>query len=275
MAKRIFDILFSLLLLPLLLPAIIVFGIILTIINKQSPFFIQKRGITLDKYLFKIIKLRTIKDANLNEKFNNIHKDIFLKPFYKEKTSKFGRWLRKTGLDEIPQIFNVLKGDMSLVGPRPLMISDLKLFKKNDYEFYKFRESLNSKPGITGLWQIFCNRNEGAKNLIAFEKIYDEMKSFKYDLKILAYTIPIVLTANNTDAIFSAHEFPFNVANDEPHSIKVNFVFEKSTTNHKYTSEFSVKVTKNFWNNSNPEEKVVKLKLIKTKPSISQRRKAN
>ena len=263
---------FSLLLLPLLLPTIIVFGIILTITNKQSPFFIQKRGITLDKYLFKIIKLRTIKDANLNEKFNNIHKDIFLKPFYKERTSKFGRWLRKTGLDEIPQIFNVLKGDMSFVGPRPLMISDLKLLKKNDYEFYKFRESLNSKPGITGLWQIFCNRNEGAKNLIALEKIYDEMKSFKYDLKILAYTIPIMLSANNTDAIFSEHTFPFNFANYESSSINVNFVFDSKNVKLKSVNDYSVKISKSLMNNSIPEKKVINLKLMKIKPSINQKR---
>lgn len=71
---------------------------------------------------------------------------------------------------------------MNFVGPRPFMLSDLKLLKKNDWEYYKIRVSLNSKPGVTGLWQIFCNR-ERAKNLIALEKIYDEMKSVIYDVK--------------------------------------------------------------------------------------------
>ena len=83
---------------------------------------------------------------------------------------------------------------MNFVGPRPFMLSDLKLIKKNDWEYYKISVSLNSKPGITGLWQIFCNR-EGAKNLIVLEKIYDEMKSVMYDVKILLFTPPVVVTA--------------------------------------------------------------------------------
>lgn len=242
-----------------------IIGIILTIVNKQSPFFIQERGITLDKFLFKIIKFRTIKGSD----FKSQEKNIFFKSFHKENISSFGSWLRKTGLDEIPQIFNVLKGDMSFVGPRPFMISDLKLLKKNDYEYYKLRESFNVRPGITGLWQIFCNRNEGAKNLIALEKIYEDMKSFKYDLKILAYTIPIVLTANNADAVFSKSLFPIDISD----SIQINYIFEKSRSTQLNSDEYSVKLTKNFWLDSKSLYCKNNFKLFKIKPSIKQVRK--
>ncbi len=272
MSKRVFDIIFSLLLLPVLLPLIVLFAIILIAVNKQSPFFIQKRGITLDKYRLKIIKLRTIADSGSHKNNNSINKSIFFKSFHKENISKFGSWLRKTGLDEIPQVFNVLKGDMSFVGPRPLMISDLKLLKKNDWEYYKLRSSFNSKPGITGLWQIFCNRDEGAKNLIALEKIYEDMKSFRYDLKVLVYTIPVVLTANNADAVFSTMSFPLNALKTSHDSTEINFIFEKTSAKKKIADEYSVKLAGNWWadehQSSNSSSSKSNLKLIKIKPSI-------
>ncbi len=269
MSKRIFDIIFSLLLLPVLLPLIIIFSVILIVVNKQSPFFIQERGITLDKYRLRIIKLRTIASSTSHKNNSSINKSIFFKSFHKQNISKFGSWLRKTGLDEIPQVFNVLKGDMSFVGPRPFMISDLKLLKKNDWEFYKLRNSFNSKPGITGLWQIFCNRDEGAKNLIALEKIYEDMQSFKYDLKVLVYTIPIVLTANNADAVFSTISFPLKASHN---STEINFVFEKTSAKKKIADEYSVRLVGNWYagehlsNNSSSNKS--NLKLIKIKPIV-------
>lgn len=244
-----FDILLSIILLPFLLPIIIVIAIVLIVINKQSPFFIQERGVTLDKFRLTIIKLRTIKDIPYNnENFRSNNKSIFFKSFHQENISKFGSWLRRTGLDELPQIFNVLKGDMSFVGPRPFMISDLKLLKKTDLEYYELRNNFNSIPGITGLWQIFCNRDHGAKNLIALEKIYEDMKSIKFDLKILLYTIPVILTANNSDAVFS------------------------SITKKKYEAKYSVWLSGNWWiiekNSKNTSSNNRDLKLVKIKSSF-------
>ena len=175
-------------------------------------------------------------------------------------------------MDEIPQVFNVLKGDMSFVGPRPFMISDLKLLKKNNWEYYKLRNSFNSKPGITGLWQIFCNRDEGAKNLIALEKIYEDMKSFKYDLKVLVYTVPVVLTANNADAVFSTMSFPLNTLKTSHDSTEINFVFEKTSAKKKVVDKYSVKLAGNWWvdehQSNNTSSNKGNLKLIKIKPSI-------
>jgi lipopolysaccharide/colanic/teichoic acid biosynthesis glycosyltransferase len=268
LSKRLFDIFLALFLLPVALPLILIFAIVLGVINKQFPFFVQERGITLDKYRLKIIKLRTIKNSSKHK--NRLHKNIFFKSFHKENISKFGSWLRKTGLDELPQIFNVLKGNMSFVGPRPLMITDLKLLKRNDWEYYKVRGSFNSKPGITGLWQIFCNRNEGAKNLIALEKIYEDMKSFKYDLKIILYTIPVVLTANNADAVFSKITFPIDTSHSKNNETEINFVFEKSSSTKEYHDEYSVRLSGDWWDekgskNKENTETNSNLKLIKIK----------
>ena len=265
MKKRLFDISLAILLLPILIPILTFFAIILIIIDKQNPFFTQERGITLTKFGFRIIKLRTIRENRERKGPEKNQKSVFFKSHHKKNISKFGSWLRKTGLDEIPQVYNVLKGEMSFVGPRPFMISDLKLLKKNDWEFYKLRGSFNSKPGITGLWQIFCNREEGAKNLIALEKIYDDMKSVKYDLKILLYTIPVVLTANNADAFYSASSFPIGNSNET----EINFVFEKSTSKKRVKQEYSLRVNGEGWIDSkaisNADPKNSKLKLLQIK----------
>lgn len=265
MKKRLFDISLALLLFPIILPMLILFAIILLTIDKQNPFFAQERGITLTKYRFRIIKLRTIREKN---KISEVKKNIFFKSHYEKNISRFGCWLRRTGLDEIPQIYNVLKGDMSFVGPRPFMVSDLELLKKNDLEYYKLRANFNSKPGITGLWQIFCNRDEGAKNLIALEKIYDDMKSLKYDLKILVYTLPIVLSANSSDAIYSVRSFPF----DNSKETEINFVFAKSNLKKQIDDEYSLRINGEGWIDvnalSNDLKKDSGLKLIKIKQNV-------
>jgi lipopolysaccharide/colanic/teichoic acid biosynthesis glycosyltransferase len=110
--------------------------------------------------------------------------------------------LRKTGLDELPQIFNVLKGEMSLVGPRPLMISDLEVLKNKYPNYYHVRNLISVKPGITGMWQVFGNRNEGIENLIDLDLFYDEQTSLSVDLRILLNTVLLVFRGKHSDAIF-------------------------------------------------------------------------
>ncbi|MEN8191854.1 MAG: sugar transferase [Bacteroidota bacterium] len=270
MAKRIFDILLTLILLPFLIPVVLVFAIILTVELQSFPFIVQERGITLKKFRFKIIKLRTIKE-NKNIKRYYIA-SVFYKPQYIDDVPKFAGWLRRTGLDELPQIYNILKGEMSFVGPRPLMISDLTLLKTYDWKYYKIRASFDSKPGITGLWQIFCNREEGAKNLIALEKIYDEMKSVSYDLKILLYTVPVVLTANNADSIFSSTSFPFLQKSFVSSSTDLEITFAKS--NKKITDsldDYQISLPGNWWTTDESVEianrKKNRFELLLVKPS--------
>lgn len=270
MSKRLFDITLAILLLPILLPVISLFSVILIIINKQNPFFVQERGITLNKFRMKIIKLRTIGDSLDKNSRKIADKNIFFKPNHKNNISKFGVWLRKTGLDELPQIFNIIKGNMSFVGPRPFMLSDLKLMKKNEWELYKIRESFNSKPGVTGLWQIFCNRDEGVKNLIALEKIYEEMKSTKYDIKILLYTFPVVLTANNVDSVFSSSNFPINHDRLSSNSTEIDVIFEKSTAKIKREDKYSLRLAGNWYASNKYEDKYKNsnLKLIKINSNV-------
>lgn len=270
MSKRIFDILFSIALLPILLPLIVIFSLILIIELRNFPFFVQERGITLNKFKFKIIKLRTIKGNDKKKQHSS--KSVFFKPQFIKDVPKFSGWLRQTGLDEIPQIFNIIKGEMSFVGPRPFMLSDLKLLKKHDWEYYKIRKSFNSKPGVTGLWQIFCNREEGAKNLISLEKIYDEMKSVKYDLKILLYTLPVIITANNADSIFSSKTFPFINSLNSSNSTELNIIFEKYRSKQTFvSSEYKLRIPGDWWTEDRTHEfgkqNENQLKLLKIKPA--------
>ena len=115
-------------------------------------------------------------------------------------------WLRKTGLDEITQLINVLKGEMSLVGPRPLTISDLEIMKKYEPEIHKRRQQLQSKPGITGYWQIFGDRNKGLENLLLLDEFYESKKSLLFDLKLIMSTIVLVMTAKHSDSIIDARK---------------------------------------------------------------------
>lgn len=165
--KRYFDIFFSLILIIFLSPIFIsVFFLNLILIG--SPFFAQRR-VGLHGRVFVIYKFRSLIDKN----------DIDQKREY-----KFGSFLRKFGIDELPQLYNIIKNEMSFVGPRPL-------FKIKDAKIAKLRNSV--KPGITGLAQINGN------TMLSFErKMYYDLKyikniNFKIDIKIIFKTLLIVL----------------------------------------------------------------------------------
>lgn len=199
--KRLFDLVFGSLLFVITLPVMIVFSIILYFEFKKFPIFTQERGLTLEKYRFKILKLRTIKPSDF-EIAHITEQDIFLKPQLKEQTSSFAKWLRKSALDELPQLVNVIKGEMSMIGPRPLMLKDLETMKKFSPELYSKRGMLHYKPGISGLWQLFGNRDEGSIGLVALDSLYEKTASFVFDLKLMLYTSSIVISAKNSDSIF-------------------------------------------------------------------------
>ncbi len=216
--KKMIDFFLSIILLVLLIPFLLLISVIISIELKKFPFIIQQRGLTLNKYSFKLYKLRTMReDAELISDEEKI-KDIFTKPSLLKYVPPFCSWLRRTGLDELPQLINILKGEMSFIGPRPLNISDLNLMKQKYSNFYNDREKLNVKPGLSGLWQIFGNRDKGIKNLIELDKLYEKKLTLKLDLKLIYETFYVMIFAKNQDAII-------NYSIDKVH--KIEDLFDK------------------------------------------------
>ena len=202
--KKVLDIVLSLIILIFTLPVILILLLTVFIITKRSPVLIQERRLSFGSKKIKMIKLRTIKgNCPIRESTNNSG-EILFRYDLKKYVPPFCGWLRKSGLDEITQLINVLKGEMSLVGPRPLTISDLEIMKKFEPEIYERREKLKSRPGITGYWQIFGDRNKGLENLVALDEYYERKKSSLLDLRLLLSTIVLVMTAKHSDSIIDS-----------------------------------------------------------------------
>jgi lipopolysaccharide/colanic/teichoic acid biosynthesis glycosyltransferase len=249
MLRKVFDLIFGTILLFAAFPLLIIISIVIAIEIKTFPFFIQERGLTLEKNRFKIYKVRTLKKT-INSISHIKEEDIFLKPNLKGNVTPFAKWLRKTGLDELPQLINVIKGEMSLIGPRPLMLEDLNTMKKVAPDLYSRRNQINNKPGISGFWQLFGNRNEGIFGMIALESLYEKVASPFLDLKLILYTSTVILQAKNSDSIFftprsegfRVHAFIDNSSNlkvalNMPEGI-AKFIIEKvNKTEGKYTVE--------------------------------------
>lgn len=175
--KRLIDFISSFLGLLLLSPIFLIILVILLIVNNGKPFFFQARPGKNEK-IFKIVKFKTMNDYK-DEKGN-------LLPFEKRVT-KIGSFLRKSSLDEIPQLINVFLGQMSLIGPRPLLIKYLPLY--NDFQ----RKRHNVKPGITGWAQV------NGRNAISWDQKFDydvyyvDNMSLFFDIKIFLMTIKKIL----------------------------------------------------------------------------------
>jgi lipopolysaccharide/colanic/teichoic acid biosynthesis glycosyltransferase len=104
-----------------------------------------------------------------------------------------GRLIRKFSIDELPQLFNVLNGDMSLVGPRPLPVGDFKRMAEEDHMGGYYRHRANAKPGMTGLWQISGRSELGFREMVLLDLYYIENQTILFDIEILAETIPVVI----------------------------------------------------------------------------------
>ena len=199
--KRALDLFIAVTFLLVTSPFIFLILIIVAVITKQYPILKQQRRITLDKQRIKIYKIKTIKDSLLFRELEKNSKEVFEKNEYEDFVPPLCKWLRKSGWDEILQLINVIKGEMSLVGPRPLIEYDLKIMKTNEPNAYLRRKNIKSQPGITGCWQVWGDRTKGADNLIYFDEHYEKNKSFLLDSRILFETFVIVLTAKHSDSI--------------------------------------------------------------------------
>jgi exopolysaccharide biosynthesis polyprenyl glycosylphosphotransferase len=191
-SKRIVDVVVSGILIVILAPVLALLGIAIRLDSPGRSFFFQDRA-GLGGRRFRMIKFRTMRDGADEEKQDLGHLnqtgDVRLFKIKDDpRTTRLGRFLRRWSLDELPQLFNVLVGDMSLVGPRPFFESDF-----SEYEDHHFRR-LDAKPGVTGLWQV-SGRSEvlNFEDVIFLDRQYIEQWSFWLDVSILFRTIPAVL----------------------------------------------------------------------------------
>ncbi|MBD8070890.1 sugar transferase [Bacillus sp. PS06] len=181
--KRVIDIVLSVIGILLAFPIVMVFAIAIILETPGSPFFIQER-VGKNGKCFNIIKLRSMKkDAEINgAKWAEVN-DI--------RVTKVGSFIRKTRIDELPQLISVLKGDMSIIGPRP----ERPIFtEKFDKEIQGFKDRLLVKPGLTGLAQVNGGYDISPKEKLHYDLIYIKNLTFSLELKILVKTFKVVLT---------------------------------------------------------------------------------
>lgn len=172
-SKRLLDFILSLIGFILLFPIFLFITLFLTIVNSGKPFFIQQRPGKNNK-IFKVVKFKTMNDKK--DAKGNLLSD-------NERLTSLGRFIRKTSLDEIPQLINVIKGEMSLVGPRPLLVEYLPLYDEKQIRRHEVR------PGITGWAQINGRNAISWKDKFELDVWYVDNISLSLDIKILFLTI--------------------------------------------------------------------------------------
>lgn len=171
--KRFFDFTLSLLVLIILFPVLLILTVIGAIVMKGNPFFTQLRPGKNEK-IFKLVKFRTMtceKDEN-----GKLLPDA-------QRLTKYGKILRSTSIDELPELINILKGDMSIIGPRPLVVSYLSYYNEQE----KHRHDV--RPGLTGLAQINGRNNLAWEERFAYDLKYIENITLFGDIKIIFQTV--------------------------------------------------------------------------------------
>ena len=192
--KNLLDFLFSIFFLIASLPFFLLISLLIKLSSRGPIFFLQER-IGKNNIPFKCIKFRTMhpeakdilenllmKDEKLKIEFEQTHK-IKNDP----RITTIGKLLRKTSLDELPQFINVLKNEMSIVGPRPIVNKEKNKYGKN------LKKVLSVKPGITGLWQVSGRNNLTYKTRVKLDLNYVENYNFLMDMRIIIRTIGVIL----------------------------------------------------------------------------------
>lgn len=191
MAKRAMDVVLSAILLVLAAPVLGLAMLLVKLTSRGPAVFVQKR-IGFEGQKFDMYKLRTMRQGaeRLQDELATCQEDrTFLKIEDDPRVTRVGRLLRKSSIDELPQLWNVLKGDMSLVGPRPLLVCDFRKFPKRE-QLRRF----SVKPGITGLWQVSGRSSLPDGERMRLDLEYVDRWSLGLDLAILARTLPVVLS---------------------------------------------------------------------------------
>jgi len=208
LVKRWMDILGSLTAILLLSPIMVAVALVVKLTSRGPVLFKQSRvGYQGKAFIFhKFRSMVTASEDNIHRDYvrrliagerDQINMGTRQNPFFKlvndPRITPFGRFLRKTSLDELPQLFNVLKGEMSLVGPRPPIP-----YEVNDYKNWHYRRILAVKPGITGLWQVSGRNRTSFDEMVRLDIHYAENWSLLLDVKIIVRTLKVLLAADGT-----------------------------------------------------------------------------
>lgn len=176
--KRVIDFTLSLIGLVILSPIFLILIVLGAICMKGNPFFTQQRPGKKEK-IFRLIKFRTM--DNRKDKSGNLLSD-------EVRLNKYGRFLRSTSLDELPELLNILKGDMAIVGPRPLLVRYLKRYNAEQ------RHRHDVRPGLTGYAQAHGRNAVSWEDKFAMDVWYTKHITFKGDMKIILDTVKTVLS---------------------------------------------------------------------------------
>jgi lipopolysaccharide/colanic/teichoic acid biosynthesis glycosyltransferase len=190
-AKRAFDITFSLLGLVLLSPLYLIIAIVIKL-DSEGPVFFNHSRIGLNGSCFKMYKFRSMKKnaVELMKEFTPEQKKLFEENYKLDndpRVTRIGKFLRESSLDELPQLLNIFQGNLSFVGPRPLVHKELDKYGNQRDRF------LSVKPGLTGNWQVNGRCSTTYQERIDLELKYVDEASFKFDMVILLKTVPVVL----------------------------------------------------------------------------------
>ncbi|ODG93186.1 multidrug MFS transporter [Gottfriedia luciferensis] len=194
-SKRVMDLLGAIMGLLVLLPVFIVVAIFIKFEDPKGPVFFYQTRVGKDGKEFKMYKFRSmVTDAEERLKellqYNEVSGAMF-KMKDDPRITKIGKFIRKTSIDELPQFFNVLLGDMSLVGPRPPLPREVEEY--SDYDMQR----LLVTPGCTGLWQISARNSVGFNEMVEFDLAYINNRTIIYDIKIILKTFGVLLGTKN------------------------------------------------------------------------------
>lgn len=185
--KRIFDILLALVGIIILSPLFLAVAILIKKEDKDGPIFFKQERIGKNGKVFYMYKFRSMVSNAESLLEDLLHLNEVEGAMFKIKSdpriTKTGKFIRSTSIDELPQLWNVLKGEMSLVGPRPPLSREVEMY--TDYE----KQRLIVVPGCTGLWQATERNNVGFKEMVELDLNYIDRKNFYFDIKIIMLTI--------------------------------------------------------------------------------------
>lgn len=197
-AKRIFDLVFALFMLLLLL-LVMAIAALAIFLESEGPIFFRQKRVGLDGKEFTMLKFRSMYHNSgdsrhreaikhyLNGGVINGHGEVRYKLGNDDRITRVGGFIRKTSIDELPQFFNVLRGEMSVVGPRPPLPYETELYSVHD------RLRLCGKPGLTGIWQVYGRSRVSFQEMVEMDIRYLQQQSFWQDLKLIVLTIPVVV----------------------------------------------------------------------------------